>query len=48
MIEIGTWSLTHRKKDVDPTKCEHTEMLMKGGKELQKEVRKNLRKEHLG
>lgn len=45
MVEIGGWSLKHRR--VDPAKCKHAEMLMKGGKELQKEIRKNLAKEHL-
>jgi DNA-binding HxlR family transcriptional regulator len=45
MVEIGTWSLKHR--DVDPAKGKHAEMLVKGGKELQKEIRKNLAKEHL-
>ena len=45
MVEIGSWSLKHR--DVDPAKCDHAEMLVKGGKELQKEIRKNLVKEHL-
>jgi len=45
IIEIGGWSLKHR--NVDPAKCEHAEMLMKGGKELQKGIRKNLVKEHL-
>ena len=45
MVEIGGWSLKHR--NVDPAKCEHAEWLMKGGKELQKEIRKGLVKEHL-
>jgi len=45
IIEIGAWSLKHR--DVDPVKGKHAEMLVKGGKELQKEMRKNLAKEHL-
>ena len=46
MVEIGAWSLKHR--DVDPAKAKHAEMLVKGGKELQKEIKKNLMKEHLG
>src|SRR5258706_10552207 len=45
MVEIGAWSLKHR--DVDPAKGKHAEMLVKGGKELQKEIRKTLVKEHL-
>jgi DNA-binding HxlR family transcriptional regulator len=45
MVEIGAWSLKHR--EVDPAKCDHAKMLIKGGKELQKEIRKNLAKEHL-
>jgi len=45
MVEIGAWSLKHR--NVDQAKGEHAEMLVKGGKELQKEIRKNLMKEHL-
>jgi DNA-binding HxlR family transcriptional regulator len=45
IIEIGAWSLKHR--DVDPAKSKHAEMLVKGGKDLQKEMRKNLAKEHL-
>jgi len=45
IIEIGAWSLKHR--DVDPAKAKHAEMLVKGGKDLQKEMRKNLAKEHL-
>jgi DNA-binding HxlR family transcriptional regulator len=45
MIEIGGWSLRHR--DVDPAKAKHAEMLVKGGKEMQKEIRKSLMKEHL-
>lgn len=45
IIEIGAWSLKHR--EVDPAKAKHAEMLIKGGKELQKEIRKGLMKEHL-
>jgi len=45
MVEIGAWSLKHR--NVDQAKGKHAEMLVKGGKELQKELRKNLMKEHL-
>jgi len=45
MVEIGAWSLKHR--DVDSAKSKHAEMMVKGGKELQKEIRKSLVKEHL-
>jgi DNA-binding HxlR family transcriptional regulator len=45
IIEIGAWSLKHR--DVDAARAKHAEMLIKGGKELQKEIRKGLMKEHL-
>ena len=45
MIEIGAWSLKHR--NVDPAKGEHAEMLVKGGMDLQKQIRKSLVKEHL-
>jgi DNA-binding HxlR family transcriptional regulator len=45
IVEIGAWSLKHR--EVDPAKAKHAEMLVKGGKELQKEIRKGLMKEHL-
>ena len=45
MVEIGAWSLKHR--NVDQAKGKHAEMLVKGGKELQKEIRNNLMKEHL-
>jgi DNA-binding HxlR family transcriptional regulator len=45
IIEIGAWSLKHR--EVDPEKAKHAEMLVKGGKELQKEMRKGLMKEHV-
>lgn len=45
IIEIGAWSLKYR--DVDPVKAKHAEMLVKGGKELQKEIRMGLLKEHL-
>ncbi len=45
MVEIGNWSLKHRP--VDKKNKKHAEMLSKGGKDLQKEIRKNLAKEHL-
>jgi DNA-binding HxlR family transcriptional regulator len=45
IIEVGAWSLKYR--DVDPEKREYAERLVKGGKDLQKEIRKNLAKEHL-
>jgi DNA-binding HxlR family transcriptional regulator len=45
IVEIGAWSLKHR--EVDPAKAKHAEMLVKGGKELQKEIRKGLMKEHV-
>jgi DNA-binding HxlR family transcriptional regulator len=45
IIEMGAWSLKHR--DVDPAKGKHAEMLVRGGKDLQKEMRKTLAKEHL-
>lgn len=45
MVEIGAWSNKHRP--VDKEKKKHAEALVKGGKELQKEIRKNLLKEHM-
>ena len=45
MVEIGGWSLKH--KPVDLKKHKHAQDLVKGGKELQKEIRKNLIKRHL-
>ena len=45
IVEIGAWSLKYRP--VAPSKKEHAEMLVKGGKELQKQIRKNLIREHL-
>ena len=45
MVEIGAWSRKHR--DVDPAKGKHAESLVKGGKEMLKEIRKGLVKEHL-
>ena len=45
MVEIGAWSFKH--KPVDKQKHKHAEMLIKGGKEMQKEIRKKLMKEHL-
>lgn len=45
LVEIGAWSFKH--KPVDRVKNKHAAMLIKGGKEMQKEVRKKLMKEHL-
>jgi DNA-binding HxlR family transcriptional regulator len=45
LAEMGAWSIKHRV--VDKAKKKHAEALMKGGKELQKEIRKKLMKEHL-
>ena len=45
MVEIGGWSLKH--KPVDLKKHKHAQDLVKGGKELQKEIRKDLIRKHL-
>ncbi|HZE85089.1 MAG TPA: helix-turn-helix domain-containing protein [Puia sp.] len=45
IVEIGGWSIRHRS--VDPVKSRHAETLVKGGKELQKAIKKDLAKEHL-
>lgn len=45
MVEIGAWSLKH--KPVDLKKHKHAVEMVKGGKELQKDVRKELVKKHL-
>jgi DNA-binding HxlR family transcriptional regulator len=45
MVEIGGWSLKH--KPVDLKKHKHAQDLVKGGKELQKEIRKDLIRRHL-
>lgn len=45
LVEIGGWSIKY--KPVDQKKHKHAVDLVKGGKELQKEVRKNLMKQHL-
>jgi DNA-binding HxlR family transcriptional regulator len=45
MVEIGAWSLKH--KPVDTKKHKHAVELVKGGKELQKDIRKNLVRQHL-
>jgi DNA-binding HxlR family transcriptional regulator len=45
MVEIGAWSLKH--KPVDLKKYGHAQSLTRGGKELQKKVRKDLIKKHL-
>lgn len=46
MIEIGAWSWKH--KPVDKVKHKHAQQMIKGGKELQVEIRRKLVKEHLG
>lgn len=45
MVEVGGWSLKHRP--VAPSKKGHAETLVKGGKDLQKQIRKDLLKEHV-
>ncbi|MHA4807467.1 winged helix-turn-helix transcriptional regulator [Flavitalea flava] len=45
MAEIGTWSLKH--EPVDKVKHKHAEVFVKGGKEMQKAIRKQLMKDHL-
>jgi DNA-binding HxlR family transcriptional regulator len=45
MVEIGGWSIKH--KPVDLKKHKHAVDLVKGGKELQKEIRKDLVKHHI-
>jgi DNA-binding HxlR family transcriptional regulator len=45
IVEIGRWSIKY--KPVDLKKHKHAVDLVKGGKELQKEVRKKLIKHHL-
>lgn len=45
MVEIGGWSIKY--KPVDLKKHKHAVDLVKGGKELQNEVRKNLMEQHL-
>ena len=45
MVEIGAWSLKY--ESVDVKKYGHAQTLAKGGKELQKEVKKDLVKKHL-
>ena len=45
IVEIGAWSLKH--KPVDTKKHKHAVELVKGGKELQKEIRKDLVRQHL-
>ena len=45
MVEIGAWSLKHRP--VDLKKHKHAQGLIKGGKELQKAIRKDLLKKYL-
>ncbi|HVI47062.1 MAG TPA: helix-turn-helix domain-containing protein [Chitinophaga sp.] len=45
MVEIGGWGLRHMP--ADQVKHKHAITLVKGGKDLQKEVKKLLVKEHL-
>lgn len=45
MVEIGAWSIKH--KPVDTKKHKHAVDLVKGGSELQKEIKKDLIKKHL-
>lgn len=45
MVEIGSWSLKH--KPVDFKKHKHAVDLVKGGRELQNQIRKALMKDHL-
>lgn len=45
MVEIGEWSIKH--KPVDTKKHKHAVDLVKGGSELQKEIKKDLVKKHL-
>ena len=45
MVEIGAWSLKHTP--VDFKKFKHAQTLARGGKDLQKEVKKDLVKKHL-
>jgi DNA-binding HxlR family transcriptional regulator len=45
MVEIGAWSIKHRP--VDTKKHKHAVDLVKGGSELQKEIKKDLIKKHL-
>ena len=46
LVEIGAWSIKH--KPVDLVKYKHAQDLVKGGKEMQAEIRKQLLKEHVG
>ena len=45
MVEIGGWSIKH--KPVDVKKHKHAVDLVKGGKELQTKIKKELTKQHL-
>jgi DNA-binding HxlR family transcriptional regulator len=45
LVEIGAWSIKHRP--VDTKKHKHAVDLVKGGEEMQKEIRKDLAKKHL-
>jgi DNA-binding HxlR family transcriptional regulator len=45
MVEIGAWSIKHQP--VDLKKHKHAVELVKGGKEMQTEIRKGLVKGHL-
>jgi len=46
IVEIGAWSIKH--KPVDLVKHKHAQDLVKGGKEMQAEIRKDLLKRHIG
>ena len=46
IVEIGAWSIKH--KPVDLVKHKHAQDLVKGGKEMQAEIRKDLMKRHIG
>jgi DNA-binding HxlR family transcriptional regulator len=45
LVEIGAWSLKH--KPVDKKKHKHAVELVKGGKDLQQQIRKNLIEKHV-
>jgi DNA-binding HxlR family transcriptional regulator len=45
LVEIGNWSLRHRS--VDLVKYKHAGQVAKGGREMLKEIRKGLVREHL-
>lgn len=45
MVEIGAWSLKY--KPVDLSKHQHAQGLVEGGKELQMQIKEDLRRKHL-